>query len=376
MMKRILFFIESLSGGGAEKVLVTHLNHLDYRKYDITLLSFVDTGILKSEIDFNKVHYRSVIRPSHNRITSLWNNFRYKCYYSWLPAKYVSKLIIPNQKFDILVAFSEGFPTKIIAKVSGKKVAWVHIDLLSFPWTQNKGIFRSSEEERCAYQQFDRVVCVSKAVDNVMTTYYGLSNTQTIYNPIDADDIFRKADLPDDMIRDNCFSIISVGRLTRQKGYDLLIPIIGRIKHSGFDATLTIIGEGDERRSLEQMISEQDLSDSVFLTGYNKNPYPIMRQADLFVCPSRAEGFSLVIAEALLLGLPVVSMACAGPEELLGNGKFGYLCRSYDELEKVLIRAASDVGFVDNLRHKAMDWLNTYDSHQILSQIERLFDSL
>ena len=196
-MKRILFFIESLSGGGAEKVLVTILRHLDYSKYDVTLLTFVDTGILKSDIDFNKVHYKTIIKPSGNPLISLWNKIRYKCLYSWFPTILVSKLIIPRKVFDLYVAFSEGFPTKTIANVSGKKVAWVHIDLLSFPWTQNKGIFRSSDEERCAYRQFDKVVCVSKAVENVMTAYYGLSNTQTIYNPVDADDILSKADCVD-----------------------------------------------------------------------------------------------------------------------------------------------------------------------------------
>lgn len=375
-MKRILFFLESLSGGGAEKVLVTILHHLDYSKYDVTLLTFVDTGILKSDIDFDKVHYKTVIKPSGNSFLSLWIKFKYKCLYSWLSAKLASKIIIPKKRFDLYVAFSEGFPTKIIANVSGRKVAWVHIDLLTFPWPQDKGIFRSSDQERFAYRQYDKVVCVSKAVENVMTAYYGLSNTQTIYNPVDADDILSKADCVDALHCDSRFSIISVGRLTRQKGYDLLIPIIGKIKRDGVDLSLTIVGEGEDRTYLEQMIREQELEDTVYLTGFQKNPYSLMRESDLFVCPSRAEGFSLVIAEALILGLPVVSMACAGPEELLGNGQFGHLCKSYDDLEQVLIRAASDAYFLERLQQKAMDWRNTFDCHKILSQIEELFDTL
>ena len=75
-MKNILYFIESLSGGGAEKVLITFLNHLDYTKYSITLLTLVDTGILKNDIDLSRINYRTVIKESNNPFLKFWSKVK------------------------------------------------------------------------------------------------------------------------------------------------------------------------------------------------------------------------------------------------------------------------------------------------------------
>ena len=371
-MKNILFFIESLSGGGAEKVLITLLNHLDYSKYSISLLTLVDTGVLKKDVDFSKITYRTIIRQSNNPILKLWYKIKYKLIYHYLPTNIVNRWIIPQKRIDTYIAFTEGYCTKILAHTPKNKVAWVHIDLKALPWTINEHIYGNIEEEKAAYHKFDKVVCVSHSVKEVMAQEYGLNNVSTIYNPIDTTSILRLSNEDSKIEISNGFNIISIGRLTYQKGYDLLIPILSKFIKKGLDIHLYLLGEGSERNRLEQIIQEEKMSNHIHLLGYVKNPYPIMKQMDLFVCSSRSEGYSLVIAEALTLGLPVISMDCSGPNELLDNGKYGILCNNYDDLYQVLNSVITDKNYYLDLKEKAAKRKDFFDIHTTMKQIEQL----
>ena len=375
LMKHILFFVESLSGGGAEKVLVTLLRHLDQRKYSITLVALMDTGVLREEIDTEKINYRPVIRPSSNPFVSLWNKAKYKLIYKYLPSWLVCKWIIPQKGVDLYIAFTEGFATKLLAFAPGPKLAWVHIDLSKFPWPLEKQLFRDILEESDIYRRFNKVVCVSNSVEIAMKRNYGLTNTLTILNPIDVEEIRAKAQSKSqDNLHNNCFRIVSVGRLSRQKGYEKLIPLIGRLRDKHFNISLYLIGEGEDYPKLKKMAEDLNLDRTVYFTGYLKNPYAIMGQMDLFVCSSLAEGFSLAIAEALCLGLPVISMNCSGPDLLLDGGNYGILCKDYDDLYIAIEKAITDRTFLNLLRDKAKSRAAFFNISEILRQIESLFD--
>ena len=375
-MRHILFFIESLSGGGAERVLVTLLKHFDYQKYNVTLLSLVDTGILKEEIKGIPIRYKSVILPARTRWCQIWNKIKYKMVYQWLPLRIVNCWIIPQKDVDVYVAFTEGFATKLLSYLPQKKLAWVHIDLKTYPWTLNEHIYRNQQEEIKAYSKFKKVVCVSHSVEKVMSGYYKLSNTTTIYNPIDSDDITNKSMISlDKIINSSAINIVSVGRLVPQKGYDLLIPIIAKLRNEGIDVHLYLIGEGTDRALLKQLIKKNNIDEYVHLMGYLSNPFPLMKQMDLFVCSSRAEGFSLVIAEAMVLGLPIVSMDCAGPNELLENGKFGLLCASYEQLYEEIRCVSSSLAVRRLLANQAKEGAQRFQIQDTLNAIYRELDS-
>ena len=373
-MKRILFFIESLGGGGAERVLVTILKHFDYEKYNVTLMTLVDGGVLKEEIIEIPIHYETIIRPSTKPWLILWNKIKYKLFYQWLPVKIVNKWIIPQKDVDVYVAFTEGFATKLISYSPQKKLAWVHIDLKSFPWTLQAHIYRTLQEEIKIYYKYNKVICVSNSVEKVMKDYYTLYNTATIYNPIDFDDIVSKAEKTLDVILPPAVNIVSVGRLVPQKGYDLLIPIIAQLRKEGLNIHLYLIGEGSDRALLSQLILDNDLNDYIHLVGFLRNPFALMKQMDLFVCPSRAEGFSLVIAEAMVLGLPVVSMDCAGPNELLDDGKYGVLCSNYDEFYKEMKRVISSLNYRLLLSQKAKLCTRRFQIQDSLKAVYREID--
>ncbi len=371
-MKNILYFIESLSGGGAEKVLITFLNHLDYTKYSITLLTLVDTGILKNDIDLSRINYRTVIKESNNPFLKFWYKVKYKLIYHYLPTSLVNKWIIPQKGIDTYIAFTEGYYTKILAHTSKKKIAWVHIDLKSLPWTINEHIYANIEEEKEAYRKFDKVICVSNSVKGVMERDYGLSHVETIYNPIDTASILELSKEPGNIEISQGFNIISVGRLTYQKGYDLLIPIISKLIKKGLNIQLYLLGDGSERKALEQIIQEEQISNHIHLLGYVKNPYPIMKQMDLFVSSSRSEGYCLVIAEALTLGLPIVSMNCSGPNELLDDGKYGTLCNNYEELQDAIENAIQNNDYHKDLKEKSNSRKEFFQIEAIIKQIEEV----
>ena len=126
-------------------------------------------------------------------------------------------------------------------------------------------------------------------------------------------------------------TMVTIGRLVPQKGYDRLLPILLKLKKEGYKFSLNILGEGKERNSLENFIQKHQLQDIVRLIGFCENPYPYLKNSDLFVCSSRSEGYSTVITEALILGIPVITTNCAGMNELLESGKYGMITENTDE---------------------------------------------
>jgi glycosyltransferase involved in cell wall biosynthesis len=120
--------------------------------------------------------------------------------------------------------------------------------------------------------------------------------------------------------------IVAAGRLDRQKGFDILVRAYANLRRAGIGHDLVILGEGEDRRELEALIAQLNLTSHVMLPGFVANPFPWIRAADLFVSSSRYEGFGRVIAEALALGTPVVATDCPhGPAEVLGQGRYGNL---------------------------------------------------
>lgn len=375
-MKKILFFVESLSCGGAEKALITLLYHLDVSKYDITLLALVNIGPLKDDINSKKIHYKSVIRHSSNQFISFWNKVKYVIIYHYLPIRWTYRWIVPHRDFDVYIAFTEGFATKLLAFASGKKIAWVHTDLINNPWPLKIGIYKDFEEERSTYASYNKVVCVSRMVEIIMNNHYSVHDTQVVYNLIDTEKILMLSQVSDEEVLLSGFNIVTVGRLVYEKGYDKLIPIIAELQKERNDIHLYIIGTGPEENRLKQIVHENNVTNNVFFVGYQSNPYPLMRQSDLMVCSSRAEGFGLTIAEAMILDLPIISMKCAGTEELLHDGQYGELCDSYEALAAAIFRASQDTAYLQILRDKVSKGKTQYDIKQSIQQVEILFDSI
>lgn len=175
-MKRIMFMTNTLYGGGAEKVLQTILKNLNYEKYDVTLYS-MHREVLDPEKYPQNLKYRVVFDTysGHSRLIrflhGLYAMIRGKCF-QILPSGIFYRLFIRGT-FDVEVAFIEGESTKIISGSPNKKsrkIAWVHVDLESNPWTDF--LYKNKQDESLHYQKFDKIVCVSDGVKQAFARKY------------------------------------------------------------------------------------------------------------------------------------------------------------------------------------------------------------
>lgn len=376
MKKKLLFFMNSLHGGGAEKVLQTLLANLESSKYDITLYS-VNEDTLDDKYPKN-INYRYIFKQkSSNPLSRLWvkisNKIKLTIYYKGSP-KLFYRLFVKG-KYDTEVAFIEGYSTRIVSgstNKKSKKIAWVHIDLKNNHWTNIA--YKSLEEEGSSYKIFDSIVCVSKNVKDSMNVLFPNINSFIVrYNPIDDAKIRENTKL-ESLKTGGPIKIVSSGRLVAQKGYDRLLPIIKHLIDEGLNITLTILGEGPDRDKLEKYILENNLTKVVALPGFVDNPYSIIAHHDLFVCSSRSEGYSTVVTEALILGLPVVTTNCSGMKELLGvNNEFGIVTENNNEaLYCGMSEIIRDKNLLIDYSKKAKNRGKKFSLQHLMQQIEEI----
>lgn len=342
MKKRILFLIHTLGVGGAEKVLINLANNMDKSKYDITIMTVIDTGIFKESIDYD-IHYKTIFKipfkkfkNSNTSSGSLHSNFNnsklllkklYQFFWRHINTKLIYKIFI-KEYYDYEVAFLEGVATKIIASSpheKSKKYAWIHVDLINEKKSEH--FYKSINSQIKDYTKFNKIICVSDVVKKQAEKKLGLEKNKfmTLYNPIDTSEIITKSN-QEIITKNNVITFCSIGRLAKQKGYDRLINVSNKLKNEGFNFSINILGEGPDKNQLEQLIEDYNLEDYVHLLGFHSNPYPYIKNCDVFICPSRAEGFSTVASEAVVLNKACLVTNCSGMSELFGEeSEYGYI---------------------------------------------------
>ncbi len=369
-MKKILFLISTLSGGGAEKVLVNLVNNLNSEKYDITVQTIWDIGKHKKNLNEN-IRYKSLNSANNSILKRLKGYLILK----FLPLSWVYRQYI-DDNYDIEVAFLEGIPTKILSASNNlNKYAWVHTDLMNYYDGQIK-VFGSIFNNAQIYKNYKKIIAVSQSVKKAFKKRFGFDdNVIVIHNPIDKKNIIQlskeniiEIEIPYKM------KLVTVGRLCEQKGYDRLIEVAAKLRDDGFDFVLWIIGDGLEKDNLHELIAKYELKDYVKLLGFCDNPYKFMRAADLFVCSSRAEGFSLVVAEAMICQTPVISTDCAGPDELLEGQKYGVLVENDTQaLYEGIKRIITDSELLEHYKKMAKERGEQFSLEDTVKTVERLF---
>lgn len=323
--KRLLFVIDSLGVGGAEKSLVTLLNLLDYSRYEVDLQLFAYGGIfeqfLSQEVNLlSPLDYVKFLNlPLWRQILSLKRFFARLMYSLRIRKKgilHADKACIYWQTigsyieeaakvYDVAIAYAQGVPTfytidKIKAK---KKLVWVNVDY------KLQGATRTYQ--RVYYEKADVIVPVSDSAYNVFSTLVYPEFREKMIIMWDINDsrmIQRMSELPSDKSIKKDFPVImTAGRLNKsQKGYDLALEAAKILRERGVKFRWYAIGDGPYRGEMERFIAENQLQECFILLGFTANPYSYMRQCDIYVQTSRHEGFGLTIAEARILNRPVV----------------------------------------------------------------------
>ena len=333
--KKILFIVPSFMRGGMENMLVNIANVVA-EVHDVTIynLGSHDEGMV---LRLNqRIHYYEHWMPCKNLIKHLdlgitGSSFRIlplSLWYKIHSSRYIHKKMV-NEYFDTEIAFFVGEPVKIIAGADEiiKKLFWIHSD-----YKECSGLFNAFANRNSAIKDFhffDNVVCVSKQAQKSFQEITGLYNTTVIYNYLNSDMIIKKSK-EYSIEKRTVFSIVAVGRLVRAKGFDRLLLAASRLEREGYTFDITIVGDGAERDNLLSIIESEGLS-NITLTGMLENPYPYIANADLLVCSSLYEGYNLTVAEAIILGTPVLSTDCTGPNEILDHGMYGKIVENSKE---------------------------------------------
>lgn len=365
-MKKILFLIDSLTGGGAEKVLVNLVNNMDTTEYDITVETMFFDGVnaqfLKPEIN-----YFCRKAPHFHGISHVLKR---------IPDTILYKYFIGNAKYDILVAFMHGASAKVIAGCPDKnirKYAWIHINEMEHGTIWK--FYPTRQQTVESYSRFDNVVAVSETVKEAFEKYSHLGDKIIVkYNVNDVDRINSMSEESFDRNNDT-FYISTFGRLSSQKGFDRLIRIGKRLKDEGLNFEIHIFGKGEIQKNLEDLITENDVADRVFLDGFNDNPYKILKNSDLFVCSSLYEGLSTAMSEAVILGIPVITTDVSGAKEVLGeNDEYGIVTENDEEaLYLAMRRILTDNDYYKDYKERVKDRKGFFATEKTVEEVCKLF---
>ena len=376
-MKKILIFVDSLNEGGVTKVLLDLLENINREKYDITVMTLYNQGVYINEVKrYAKYTYCFNIPDSNDHSLKAELYRKYWGGMLRLPESFMYKWFV-KEKYDIEIAFMHGWSTKFISgsnNKKSKKIAWVHADLVT--WNRVDGVFKNLEHHKRAYSKFDEVLCVSQTVKEGVEKKYNIKNARVLYNPINREKILK---LSNEKIEDieilNKFKLISVGRLSEEKGYDRLLRVFKKLKSDGLDIELILVGNGDKYNELNEYIVENKLGKDVTLLGFKENPYKYVRASDLFICSSISEGFSLVIGEAMAIGIPVVSVDCQGPNEVLDFGKYGKLVSNNEEnLYNGIKEMINNKVLYEKYKNKANERGKMFSINKFINEVENILD--
>jgi glycosyltransferase involved in cell wall biosynthesis len=278
---RILFILENFRCGGGQRTTVNLLRHLDGNRFEPILFLLEREGVYSSEI------------PEEVKVIFAHKSFKYNKY---LIPYYLAKIVIEAHHCDVIIGALELRPTYLAylagALTNKPAIGWVHVPLdEGLQWATKLHFIKL----KLLYPRLTRIVCVSKTVKQSLLKMASVKpeRIKVIYCPQDLSSIIKNCteSIPGwavDIFQKP--TLVAVGRLSWEKGFDLLISAHAKVLKSGIGHNLIIIGDGPHRVKLQELVHQLKVTDSVFLPGYVKNPYPLMKKAIAFVLSSRFEG--------------------------------------------------------------------------------------
>jgi glycosyltransferase involved in cell wall biosynthesis len=366
---RICFVLPSLNGGGAERAAVTILNGLEESAWDRSMYLFRREGPYLGELS-PSVKLSSGRQDSRGaRVTELRRYFR-------------------ETRPDVIVSFLSYFTVLLGARLSGISTRIVFnqqtpmsafLEDADYHWRRpwRRRVFTAVT--RLGFGRADIVVTTSRGVADDLCERFGVKAgaIRVVHNPVDLARIHQAMSEPlDESLRPLLKPpvMIAAGRLAEAKNFPLLVDAMAVLR-TRVPARLVILGEGEQEGLIRERIAHHRLSESVYLCGFQSNPWRYFASATLFVLTSRYEGFGNVLVEAMACGIPVVATASPGTREIIEHGLNGLLVEEHtaEALAGALEEVLTNASYHERLAGGARASAAQYDVPVIARQYELIF---
>jgi glycosyltransferase involved in cell wall biosynthesis len=361
--KRVAFFLENLSGGGAERNMVSMANYLSENSYEIQMVLTRGEGAFLGSLS---PEIRLVDLNNRTPYTSFPSLRKYLL--SFKPEMLITTLDLIN----------------LIALITSRTIRSrprILIRIANSVSLQYRPRYKKILERilmSYIYPLADEIIAVSRGVANDLENYAKINREKirVIYSPVITPNLMTKRSVPLDH---QWFQpgkppvIVGVGRLNQQKNFPRLLRTFAQVRKE-VESRLIILGEGEQRLQLESLIIELGLKDCVQLPGFVENPYPYLKNAGAFVLSSDYEGLPTALIEALACGCPVVATDCpSGPDEILAGGKYGKLVPLGDDdaLVQAILRVLG--GQVEKVPEK---WLRQFHIDSFFKEFMGIINNL
>lgn len=385
--------MESLRIGGAEKSLLTILSMMDYSKYDIDLFLFKPSGefmeFLPKEVNllepsknykiFNKNRKLAPImflkkldfRRFYHSLAYLIKCFYYlligKLYIGWEHVQYMFDQI--EGEYDTSIAFLERKTIYFnMDKVTANhKIGFIHTDYSTYPYDY--------QWDKTYFAKYDKIATVSEHSKQVLMDIFPEFKQKflVIKNMVSRKMIRQMADEEIDIVKKEKIRICTVGRLVKEKAMDQAIDVCKLLVNHAYDVKWYVIGGGPEEENLKKKVMENNLQEKFILVGAQKNPYKWVKNCDIYVQPSKVEGFGITVCEAKVLAKPIVVNDIPVFKEQIIDGFNGYLAKNEEMMYNRIIELIENK---DGIKDKFIQNLEKDDTMENREELEKLYQIL
>lgn len=399
----VLIAMSTMMTGGIEKSLISLLNALD-NNINITLLLNEKRGLLLSsipqwvkvkEIVYSPEIIRERKQGRKKFLRNLISKLRFRQfikYYKTISAenrlqhdemiihrfrRFQNSIIqdeVFDKTYDLAVAYADFEQMILVADriKARRKITFFH--------TQINGLTNNVRQYYSIFQNFNSLYCVSKDLTTSMQESFPDLKERIYLFPhiINEKQIRDAGNQYMAEWRNNVVRILSVGRLERQKGFDLIPDIASKLITAGIKFQWIILGEGPKYDMITKQLNKLGLNDYVLLGGVKKNPYPYFASCDIYVQPSRYEGYCLTLAEARVFAKPIVATYFDGSREQLENGKCGMIIecdinKLYNAIKELCLDTALRTKYSDALKQQKIE--NAVGAEIFLSEAKNQINS-